>query len=120
MSNILFSKSHTWVSRKEDTAKIGISDFAQAKLKSIVFLNLPDIGDALVAGEKFGDAESIKTVSDLISPVSGKVIKVNEELLDDPSMINEAPYNCWLLEVEVETVADGLLSEEEYKDYCFS
>lgn len=128
----LFSKDHIWVlfqengesesiksadrvgEQKNRTATLGITDYAQKKLKSIMFLNLPDVDDELTISEKFGDVESIKTVSDLIAPLAGKVSKINEELVDDPSSINTAPYDCWLVEVEVTQLADDLLDEESY------
>ncbi len=117
MKERLFSKDHTWIIQDGDNAKIGISDFAQTKLKSILFLNLPEVGDTLHIGKRYGDIESIKTVSDLIAPVSGEVVKINEELLDDPSVINENPYDSWFLEVRVEEIIDGLMDEETYKGW---
>ena len=116
----LFSKKHIWLlydtnNESSSTASLGITDYAQKELKSIVFVNLPDIGDELKIGERFGDIESIKTVSDLIAPLTGKVLKINEELVDDPSPINTAPYDNWLIEVYVTKLADDLMEEEEYQ-----
>ena len=123
----LFSKEHVWVFTQGDTAttvaatttentavKLGITDYAQKKLKSVMFLNLPDIGDEITIGEKFGDIESIKTVSDLISPVAGKVTAINEELVDDPSVINTSPYESWFIEIEATQLSDDLMNEDAY------
>lgn len=123
----LFSKEHVWVltqgniattaaaTTTENTAvKLGITDYAQKKLKSVMFLNLPDIGDELKIGEKFGDIESIKTVSDLISPVAGKVTAINEELMDDPSVINTSPYESWFIEIATTQLADDIMNEDAY------
>lgn len=118
MSELLFTKNHAWINKNGNTALIGISNYAQLKLKTILFLNLPEADGDLVSGEKYGDIESIKTVSDLISPVTGKILKVNEDLMDDPSAINELPHECWFLEVEVVSLAEELLTEEEYEEYC--
>ncbi len=116
----LFSKNHIWIEAEGSVARIGISDYAQTKLKAILFLNLPDAGDTLTAGKRFGDIESIKTVSDLIAPADGVVLAVNEDLLDDPSEINEAPYESWFMEIEVTALEDGLMSEETYEDFLCS
>lgn len=113
MDNIMFSKKHIWVKKVGEEAIIGLTEYAQSKLGSIMFVNLPEPGDELVIGTKFGDAESIKTVSDLISPVSGNVVEINEEVVDDPSLINEDTYSSWLVKV-ANVIYDDLLTEEEY------
>lgn len=110
----LFSKSHIWVLQIGDTVRLGVSDHAQKKLGNIMFLNLPDAGEEVLIGQRFGDIESIKTVSDLISPVDGKVIAVNEELIDEPESINEAPYESWFIEVKVRSLEEGLMDENAY------
>lgn len=117
MSKRLYSKEHIWVYQDNVKVKIGISDYAQQKLKNIMFVNLPEVGDKVVLGERFGDIESIKTVSDLLSPVSGIVTRVNEDVLDDPSAVNESPYENWLLEIEISLISDELMDEEAYKNY---
>ncbi len=116
--DILFSKDHVWLKEDGETVLLGISEYAQDKLGSVMFLNLPEIGDIVAKGSKFGDVESIKTVSDLISPVSGEVTDINEELLDEPDAINEAPYVSWFIKVRKTDLIDGLLQEQEYEDYC--
>ena len=114
MAERLFSDKHVWVSVNGETALIGITDHAQKKLGNIMFLNLPDVGETLAEGQRFGDIESIKTVSDLISPVDGDVIRVNEELVDEPDAINEAPYESWFIEVKISSLSGGLMDEETY------
>lgn len=113
-----YTKEHMWiVNIRDNIFQIGITEYAQENLGTILFLNLPDKGDALQTGESFGDIESVKTVSDLISPVTGKVIRVNEALFDEPSMVNAEPYAYWLVEAEAEILAEGLMDEETYRNY---
>ena len=117
MGNLLFSEQHMWISVESDnTVKIGLSDYAQKKLGAIVFINLPEIGEQLVKGECFGDVESIKTVSDLISPVNGEVLHVNEELLDAPENINANPYTSWLIEISMDKMEE-LMEADVYAAY---
>ncbi|MDR2932194.1 MAG: glycine cleavage system protein GcvH [Oscillospiraceae bacterium] len=118
-NDLLYSKSHEWIRFTGDnTAQIGLTDFAQDSLGSLVFINLPEEGDALSAGESFGDVESVKAVSDIISPVSGTVAAINTELLDAPEKINEDPYGTWLIEAGDITDKDDLLSAAEYEAFC--
>jgi glycine cleavage system H protein len=119
-SDRMYLKSHEWVKFTSDTtALIGISDFAQAQLGDIVFINLPAAGDAVTAGEAFTDLESVKAVADAFSPVTGTVSKVNETLEDAPQAINEDAYEAWIAEIEgiTEKSAD-LLDAEAYKALC--
>ena len=116
---LLFSKTHEWVNMIDDTtATIGISDFAQNELGGLVFVNLPEEGDDVVMGDAFADVESVKAVSDIYSPVTGTVAAINEELLDAPEMINDAPYDAWFVKVEGITETEELMTEEEYKAFC--
>ena len=115
---LLFSKTHEWVKEEDGVVVIGISDFAQDALGDLVFINLPEVGDEVVAGEAFGDVESVKAVSDLVCPVSGTVCAINEELLDSPEMLNEAPYDAWIIKVENETDREDLLSAADYEAFC--
>ena len=118
MNNIiLFSKDHLWILKEDTSVKIGLSDYAQKSMKSVLFINLPDEGDALSVGEAFGDVESIKKVSELISPINGTVTAVNEELTDEPERINESPYDCWLIEAAADSFSDGLMDESAYLKY---
>ena len=116
---LLFSKTHEWVNMIDDTtATVGISDFAQNELGGLVFVNLPEAGDEVVMGETFADVESVKAVSDIYSPVTGTVAEINEELLDAPETINDAPYDAWFVKVENITEKEDLMTEEEYKAFC--
>lgn len=114
---MLFSKNHLWVQAEGSVARIGLSAYAVEKLGGIAFLNLPEVGEHLTIGEKLGDVESVKTVSDLLSPVDGQVAAVNEALLDDPGPIADDPYGNWLIGVTVDHFSDELLTEEEYQSY---
>ena len=97
---------------------MGISDFAQNALGDVVFVNLPAEGDSVAAGEAFGDVESVKAVSDLVSPVTGTVSAVNEELLDAPEMLNSDPYGAWLIKVENVEGSEELLDAAAYEAFC--
>ncbi|MBR0171517.1 MAG: glycine cleavage system protein GcvH, partial [Lachnospiraceae bacterium] len=99
-TDLKYSKSHEWVKEEDARCVIGISDFAQDALGDVVFVNLPEEGDTVTAGEAFGDVESVKTVSDLISPVTGRVAEVNTLLADAPEKINEDCYAAWMIKVE--------------------
>ena len=113
-----YSKSHEWIQMDGDTAIIGISDFAQNALGDIVFINLPQVGDETVAGEAFGDVESVKAVSDLISPLSGTVCAVNEALLDAPETLNSDPYGAWIIKVDGISGQEELLDAAAYEAHC--
>ncbi len=114
-----YSRSHEWV-REEDGGVyvIGISDYAQDALGDVVFVNLPQVGDRVEAGEPFGDVESVKAVSDLISPVSGVVSAVNEDLLDEPENLNSDPYGAWIIQVEEVVDQEELLDAQAYEALC--
>ncbi|WP_338469628.1 glycine cleavage system protein GcvH [Niallia sp. XMNu-256] len=118
MSNLLYSKDHEWVQQLEgNRVRIGISDYAQNSLGDIVFVENPEEGDDVTANEAMGSIESVKAVSDLVSPVSGSVVLVNEELEDAPQTVNEQPLEAgWLVEVELSNTEElkSLMSEEEY------
>ena len=118
-----YTAEHEWVRRSgEDTARIGITDFAQSALGDVVFVQLPDVGTELTAGESFGEVESTKSVSDLYAPVSGKVSAVNTDLDGSPQLVNSDPYGAgWLLDVQVSDAAGlqaaiaELLDAEAYR-----
>ncbi len=118
-----YTAEHEWVRRSgDDTARVGITDFAQSALGDVVFVQLPDVGTELTAGESFGEVESTKSVSDLYAPVSGKVSAVNSELEGSPQLVNSDPYGAgWLLDVQVSDVAElesaisSLLDAEAYR-----
>ena len=114
-AELKYSKSHEWVKFLDDTtALIGLTDYAQDALGDLVFVNLPEAGDDVTAGEAFADVESVKAVSDVFSPVTGTVAEVNEELLDAPEMLNNAPYDAWMIKVENITDQDELLDADAY------
>ena len=114
---LLYSKSHEWVKEEGDVAVIGLTDYAQSELGDLVFVNLPEEGDEISVGEAFSDVESVKAVSDVYAPVSGTVCEINEELMDAPEKINEAPYEAWFVKVKDITEREELLSAEEYKAF---
>ena len=116
--NYQFSRSHEWVKEEDGLTWIGISDFAQNALGDVVFINLPEVGDEVTAGDPFGDVESVKAVSDLVSPVTGTVAEINEELLDSPELLNSAPYETWIIKVENVTETEELLSAAAYDAFC--
>ena len=113
-----YSKDHEWMKEENGVVVIGISDFAQDALGDVVFVNLPGEGDEVTAGEAFGDVESVKAVSDLVSPVSGTVSAVNEELLDAPELLNSDPYGAWLIKVENVGDTSELLDAAAYEAFC--
>jgi glycine cleavage system H protein len=115
-----YSKSHEWVKEEGDLVVIGLTDFAQSELGDLVFVNLPEVGDEVQAGEAFADVESVKAVSDVYSPVSGKVSEINEELLDAPEKINETPYDAWLVKVKDISEKEELLSADAYAAFVES
>jgi glycine cleavage system H protein len=126
MSEIKFHKEHTWVRLEDDDiGTVGISDYAQEQLGKIIYVELPEEGTEVTQGEEFGQIESSKSMSDLISPVSGEVIETNEALEDDPSIINDSPYDeGWMIKVKLSnpdeldelldrTAYEAMVSEEE-------
>ena len=119
MEGLKFSKTHEWVKFEGDTAVIGISDYAQNAMGDIVFADLPEPGDEVTAGESFGEIESVKAVSDVNSPVTGRISEINEDLLDSPEMINEAPYDAWFVRVvDVTDHLPDLMDSDEYEAFC--
>lgn len=117
--HLRYTKSHEWILFADDgSAKVGLTDHAQDALGDLVFVNLPQVGDALTCGEALGDVESVKAVSDVYSPVSGIVKAVNEDLLDAPEAINADPYGAWLVEVEDITDQEELLDAAAYEAHC--
>ena len=112
-----YSEEHEWVKEEDGNYRIGITYFAQSELGDIVFVELPEAGDTITADEPFGSVESVKTVSELYAPISGKVLEVNEELEDNPEFVNESPFGqAWMIVVEPSDVSqiDTLMSAEEY------
>ena len=116
--DLKYSKEHEWVKEEDGKYRIGITHFAQSELGDIVFVELPEVGDEVKSDEPFGSVESVKTVSELYAPISGKVVEVNEELEDSPEFVNESPFEkAWMIIVEPSNVSeiDELMSPEEYE-----
>jgi len=117
----LFTQEHEWVQMEDTIATIGITDFAQASLGDITFLQLPKEGETISKDDPFGVVESVKAVSDLYAPVSGRVVEINHPLLGAPELLNEDPYHeAWMLKVEVkhpDAETEGLMTPAEYKEY---
>ncbi len=110
-----YTKSHEWVRDLSDgIVEIGLTDFAQSELGDLVFVNLPQPGDSVTAGESFADVESVKAVSDVYSPVSGVVAEINEMLLDSPQLINQSPYEAWFIRVKDVTGTVDLMDAAAY------
>ncbi len=117
--DLRYSEEHEWVKVEDGKARIGITHFAQSELGDIVFVELPQVGDEIKSNEPFGSVESVKTVSELYAPISGKVIEVNNELEDSPEYVNESPYeNAWMIVVEPTDTAevDALMTAEQYEE----
>ncbi|MBC7959037.1 MAG: glycine cleavage system protein GcvH [Vallitaleaceae bacterium] len=113
--DLMYTKSHEWVKFINDTtAVVGLTDHAQEALGDIVFINLPLVGDDLNIGDSFSDVESVKAVSDVYSPVSGTVLEINNELINAPELINEGPYEAWLVKIKDITEQDELITAEAY------
>jgi glycine cleavage system H protein len=117
--NLKYSEDHEWVRVEGDEAIIGITDFAQSELGDVVFLELPIVGDEVAQGEAFGTVEAVKTVSDMLSPVSGEVIAVNETLNDSPEDVNKDPYESWLVRVRMSdpSETDSLMDADAYEAF---
>lgn len=121
LENLKYTKSHEWVKEvDENTVIVGLTDYAQEALGDLVFINLPEEGDETTAGESFADVESVKAVSDVFCPVTGEVSEINEELLDAPEMINEHPYDAWLVKITNVTDREEFLSPQEYEEFVKS
>ncbi|MCF7923977.1 MAG: glycine cleavage system protein GcvH [Candidatus Izimaplasma sp.] len=119
LKDLYYSDDHEWVKVLEnDVVLIGITDFAQSELGDVVFVDLPEEGDELVQGNEFGAVESVKAASDLIAPISGEIIEVNEELAAEPEKVNQEPYEAWFLKVKLNDSKelDNLLDHKAYKE----
>lgn len=117
-TGLKYSNEHEWVKEENGNYRIGITHFAQSELGDIVFVELPAVGDEIKADEPFGSVESVKTVSELYAPISGKVVEMNEELEDSPEFVNESPYEkAWMIVVEPSNVSelDALMTAEDYE-----
>ena len=118
-TNLLYAESHEWVRVEGDEAVLGITDHAQHSLGDITYVELPAVGDTLASGQEMGVVESVKSASDLYSPVQGEVVAVNEALNDTPELVNQSPYEQgWMVRVKLSAQPDGLLSAADYEKVC--
>lgn len=120
LNDLFYSKFHEWIKFDGESAVVGLTDYAQSELGDIVFVNLPEIGDEVGVDGSFADVESVKAVSDIYTPVGGRVSAINEELLDAPEKINQDAYDAWLVKFDNITEKGELLSAEEYKTFVDS
>ncbi|WP_288278735.1 glycine cleavage system protein GcvH [uncultured Prevotella sp.] len=120
IKGLLYSESHEYVKVEGNVGYVGISDYAQHALGNVVYVDMPDVDDEVEAGSEFGAVESVKAASDLIAPVSGVVIEVNEKLDDQPELINQDPYENWIIKVELsdKTELDSLMEADAYEAFC--
>ena len=117
-AELKYTKSHEWVKEEDGLYVVGLTDFAQEALGDIVFINMPEEGDDVASGESFADVESVKAVSDVFSPVSGTVAEVNEGLIDEPALINQEPYEQWLIKVKYVSDTEELMDAAAYEEFC--
>ena len=120
IDGLFYSESHEYVKVEGNIGYIGISDFAQHALGNVVYVDMPDVDDEIEAGEEFGAVESVKAASDLFAPVSGTVVEVNDALDDQPELINQDPYENWIVKVELsdKSQLDNLMDAKAYAKYC--
>ena len=115
-TDLKYTKDHEWIRISGDTAEIGITDYAQQQLGDVVYVELPEVGRKLTAGEPFGSIESVKAVSELFSPATGEVVEVNGQLKDHPEAVNSSPHSTWMVKVRLTgSPGDGLLDSAEYQ-----
>ena len=115
--DLQYTRTHEWIRYEGESAYIGITDYAQDQLGDLVFVNLPEAGDEVMAGEPFGDVESVKAVSDINAPVTGVVEEANEALADAPEAMNEDPYEAWLIKVGEISATVDLMDAEAYEAF---
>ena len=120
VEGLYYTNTHEWVKVQDGFAYIGITDYAQESLGEIVFVELPEEGSSLEAGEELGAIESVKAASDILSPVTGIIVEVNDELEDSPELLNEDPYENWIVKIDLESKSElhKLLNSTEYKEIC--
>lgn len=120
IEGLFYTESHEYVRVEGGIGYVGITDFAQKSLGNIVYVDMPEVDDEVEAGEEFGAVESVKAASDLISPVSGTVVEVNENLEDEPELINQDAYANWIMKVELsdESELESLMDAKAYGEFC--
>ena len=120
MEGLYYSESHEFVRVEGEFGYVGITDYAQHALGNVVYVDMPEVDDEVTAGEEFGAVESVKAASDLISPVSGTVVEVNEALDDEPELLNKDAFENWIIKVEMsdKSELDNLMDAKSYADFC--
>lgn len=120
LKELLYTNDHEWVKVEGERAYIGITDFAQHALGSIVFVELPEVDSEFNSGDSFGTIESVKAASDAYIPVDGKIVETNENIVDNPELLNEDPYENWMICIEVSNKSqlEALMKAEDYEKYC--
>ncbi len=120
IEGLYYSESHEYVKVENGFGYIGITDYAQNALGNVVYVDMPDVDDEIEAGEEFGAVESVKAASDLIAPISGTVVEVNEQLNDSPELINQDAYTNWIIKVKLsdESGLDKLMDAKAYEEFC--
>lgn len=120
LKELKYAESHEWVKVEGNKAYIGITDYAQDHLGEVVYVELPEAGTTVEAGDQFVVLESVKAASDVYAPIAGTVLEINEELVDNPGMINESPYDAWFVVIDMAhpTEVDKLLSADDYEKTC--
>lgn len=120
VEGLYYTESHEWVKVEGEFAYIGITDFAQHQLGNIVYVDIPEVGDEIKQEEEFGAVESVKAASDLLSPVSGTIVEVNEKLSDEPELINKNAFDSWILKVKLSDASElnGLMDSKAYAEIC--
>lgn len=119
MKGLLYTKDHEWIKVEGNKAYVGVADYAQAQLGDIVYVELPSVDDEIEKEEAFAAVESVKAAADIYMPVDGKVIEINEALEDEPNLLNEDPYENWMIMIELSDISqlDDLMNTEEYEKY---
>jgi glycine cleavage system H protein len=122
-SDYLYSQEHEWVRVEEDICVLGITEFAQAELGEVVFVELPEVGQVFDSNDEIGTIESVKAVAEVYSPVAGEIVEINETLTDDPELLNDDPHGeGWLVRIKFSSAADlkGLMTAEQYEEFIQS
>ncbi|WP_163195335.1 glycine cleavage system protein GcvH [Clostridium thermarum] len=120
LEGLLYTKDHEWVKKEGEKAYVGITDYAQNALGAIVYVELPEVGSEFAAGDSFAVVESVKAASDVYLPVAGTIIETNEAIVDEPGLVNEDPFDAWMVCVQLEDgeKLEDLMSPEEYTKFC--
>ena len=121
LPDLRYLPEHDWAKKKGDVVLMGVTDFAQRTLKDVVYIDLPEVGETFNFRDVIGSIESVKAVSDLLCPISGEVLEINEKIVDEPEKVNEDPYSSWLIKIKPSNFEDDwnkLMSSEEYTSHC--